>query len=267
MWGILIGIAIYAVAMVVLIGKEGMREYNSKTVWTTEEIDKIKGSAVMGWKLLIVIVFLAGLGLLGYHFLNEMPSKDELSQHNGIVSKITDSGTGTVEFSFKDQKEMYVIRNDEKRFLDRKKLEKMKTTEECINILYRKEKSFLQQDQVYAVYDVKTEKDSILTYEDYEQFQTNMNYLWLQTSFMLFTIAILSAAILIYAKKNPKVYKIICIMKPEKAIKPTLSQKVSREVDDILTKNLEPKNGRIDAGYYGKLPKIFKNSDEKEQDL
>lgn len=266
MWGILIGIVIYAVALVILIGKEGMREYNTKIVWTKEEVEKIKDASIMGWKLLIVVIFFVGAALLGYGFLHTIPDKNQLSQKKGIVTKITESGAGTVEVYLQNDREPYVIRNDAKRLLDQKKLAASKQTKTEISILYRSEKGLLKKGQTLVIYDLKRAQKQILAYEDYQKSYTDINHLWVEISLMLFTIAILSLGLLLYAKKNPEMYKVICIMKPEKAIRPTLAQKVSREVDDILTKNLEPENGRVDAGYYGKIRRTFKNSEDKKQD-
>lgn len=266
MWGILIGIAIYAIALVILIGKEGMREYNTKIVWTKEEVEKVKGASIMGWKLLIVVIFLVGAALLGYCSLHKMPDKDQLSQQNGIVTKITESGDGTLEVYLQNHQKPYVIPNDAKRLLDQKKLEATKQTKTEISILYRSEKGLLKKEQTSVIYDLKRAKKQLLAYEEYQQSYLSMNHLWVEISLMLFTIAILSMGLLLYAKKNPEMYKVICIMKPEKAIRPTLAQKVSREVDDILTKNLESENGRVDAGYYGKIRRTFKNSEDKKQD-
>ena len=50
MWGMIAAAVIYVAAIGIIIGREGMRHSRTHTEWTMEEIEKVKGSAVMGWK-------------------------------------------------------------------------------------------------------------------------------------------------------------------------------------------------------------------------
>ncbi|MDO4941886.1 MAG: hypothetical protein Q4E73_03465 [Lachnospiraceae bacterium] len=169
MWGMIAAAVVYAVAIGFNVGKEGMRQNRNRTEWTMEEIDKIKGSAVMGWKLLIAMLLIAGAALLVYEHFFE-----------------TDKALG---------------------------------------------------------------------------------FWWIQISCALFTAAVISVGLLLYAKKNPTIYKIICIMKPEKEIRPTVAQRVESGMKGIWEENFperKPDMTDLTAAYY----KAKENSDNPTtQDL
>lgn len=155
MWGIIAAAVIYAVAIGFNVGKEGMRQNRNHTEWTMEEIEKVKGSAVMGWKLLIVMLVIAGAALLVYN-------------------------------------------------------------------------RFFETDESLAFW-------------------------WVQISCALFMAAAISIGLLFYAKKNPAIYKIICIMKPEKEIRPTVAQRVESGMKGIWEENFperKPDMTDLTAAYY-----------------
>lgn len=89
-------------------------------------------------------------------------------------------------------------------------------------------------------------------------------YIFLQVACGMITMGILAVILLLYAKKNPKAYRIICMSKTERGIKPTLAQKVAKEIDQILEENLVDDSTKVDAGYYGKF-KMLGKKDNKEQ--
>ena len=139
MWGIIAAAVIYVAAIGIIIGREGMRHSRTHTEWTMEEIEKVKGSAVMGWKMLIGMLLLAGAALIAYSY-------------------------------------------------------------------------FVETDQ-------------------------DLRYCWIQISCALLTAAVISIGLLLYAKKKPEIYKIICIMKPEKEIRPTVAQRVEKGMKGIWEEN------------------------------
>lgn len=155
MWGMIAAAVIYAAAIGFNVGKEGMRQNRNQTAWTMEEIEKVKGSAVMGWKLLIVMLLIAGSALLMYN-------------------------------------------------------------------------RFFETDKA-------------------------LGFWWVQISCALFTAAVISIGLLFYAKKNPAVYKIICIMKPEKEIRPTVAQRVESGMKGIWEENFperKPDMTDLTTAYY-----------------
>jgi heme/copper-type cytochrome/quinol oxidase subunit 2 len=174
MWGIIAAVVISLIAGIITVGKEGMREYHTQSVWTDEEVDRVKGIYVFGWRLVTVVLLAVGILLFVYRYYLGNP------EHT--------IGMGDVEMT---------------------------------------------------------------------------RYVCLQAGCAMITFAVLAAGLLLYAHKNPKVYRIICMTKNEIGIKPTLAQKVSNGIDEMLDSTFDRKEDKIDAGYYGKYKEVLKNRDKK----
>lgn len=264
MWGVLIAGVIYGIAIILNIGREGLQEYYSHSVWTSEEVERVKKASVFGWRLFVAISAIAGIVLLGYVFLHKVPEEEQLLKREGIVTNITESGSGDREIHLKKEGD-FVITNRIKSLLAEEELEKCRQQERSVEVLFQSQKQFLNGTKK-TVYGLKAEGEVLLSYGKAKAAEEKMQNIWIQISYGMFTVAGISVFLLLYAKKNPKVYKIICLMKGEKGIKPTVSQKIEQHIDKMLSSDNRSKKPEINAGYYGKYHKKLKNEANKKQD-
>lgn len=265
MWGVLIAGIIYGVAIVLNIGREGLQEYHSNSKWTDEEIEQVKAASVFGWKMFIAVSIIMGMLLLGFAISQKVPEREKLIEDVGLVTKISESDNGDVIFWLDDEKEILKIKH---RLCDQLDLGGLKKACEQKTgvIVLSDEKGKLQKDAGRNVYDITTSKNgTLLSYETVMREEGRKTNLWIQIACAIFTIGAASIGVLMYAKHNPEAYKIICLMKGEKGIRPTVSQKVEQYIDNILTSEEQTKGREISAGYYGKYREKMRNSDTKKQ--
>lgn len=179
MWGILTAIIICAVAVFATAMKEGMRQYRTKSVWTDEEVDRVKGVYILGWKLVAACLIVFALLLLGYrHYIS---------------------------------------------------------------------------NPVHAHFAGKADVAWLC-------------YVCLQFACAMVTFAVFAIGLLLYAKKDPRAYRIICMTKAEKEIRPNLTQVVEKGMSTILEDALDSKEDKVNAGYYGKYKEVLKNREKDKQD-
>ena len=265
MWGILIASGIYGIAIILNIGREGLQEYHSNSAWTDEEVEKVKEASVFGWKLFVIISFVLGGLMLIYAYVQRMPEQSQLLRDTGIVTKITESGSGDVTIMLDYDEHTFVIERGMAKKFDLDGLKLCKDTKKQVQILSEEGNGFSRKGQK-VLYEIKTGKTSLLSYAQVKKEKEKMSGIWIQMACGMFTIGILSVFVLVYAKKNPKAYRIICLMKGERGIKPTVSQKIEQAIDNMLSSYHTPKKDEISAGYYGKYRDKLKNREGITQD-
>mgnify|MGYP007110312231 FL=1 len=265
MWGILIASGIYGIAIILNIGREGLQEYHSNSAWTDEEVEKVKEASVFGWKLFVIISFVLGGLMLIYAYIQKIPEQSQLLQDMGIVTKITESGSRDVTVMLDYDEHTFVIERGLVKKLDLDGLKLCRDTQKQVQILSEEGSGFSRKGQK-VVYEIKMGKTSLLSYAQVKKEEEKMSGIWIQMTCGMFTIGILSVFVLVYAKKNPKAYKVICLMKGEHGINPTVAQKVEQYIDNMLSSYHTPKKDEISAGYYGKYRDKLKNRRSRTQD-
>ncbi len=240
MWGIIIAIILYAVGILVIVGKEGIRETKSNTEWTEEELAKMQGASVMGWRLLAILLIIMGAGVLYYSHMTAIPGEKNLEKVTGIATTVEKNhGTGDVRILLSTDEKEYVLSNAISRKLDLNQVEAIKEQE--INIGYMEKKELFSKKEAYQIYVLQCDGKEILSYEMAKGNADQMAGVWKELSMFFFAAAVITILILLYAHINPKVYKIICIYKPEKGIKPTVGQRLEQEIGGIWENSFKSK--------------------------
>lgn len=250
MWGILVAAIIYGVAIILNIGREGLQEYHEQSPWTEEEVNRIKGGAVAGWVMFIAASMVVGLLLTGYTMWQKPPEKKELLEYAGVLEEISENKNG--DLILKIDEDEFVVKNKDKKFVSRDELDE----KENIRIFAD------EKDRVYEVEEVSA-GTKILEHEAVASEENHMRYLWMQIAYGMFTVSGLSIVVLLLAKVNPKVYKLICLMKGEWGLKPTVSQQIEYKMEKMLKNNVYSKKTEKTISYYGKIRNnLEKNEDE-----
>lgn len=240
MWGIIIAVIIYALGILVVVGKEGIRETKSNTVWSEEELNKMKGASVMGWRLFALILIVMGVGVLFYSKSTAVPVQEELTMVRATADHVTkDRASGDIKITFLDDDKTYQIPNAYRVKAQEEKI--LSTTGKQVEILYGVRTQAFEKTKKYCIYSYQADGQMLLSYDTVKESDGRMAGVWKQLALFFFTAAGITLAVLLYAHVNPKVYKIICIYKPEKGIKPTVGQTLEREIGGIWEHNFKSK--------------------------